>query len=319
MSEERRSGDRRRTLALHGRNVVDVSSLTPQSVAASNPCLNCATNVQLEFCPECGQRAIDPDPTLREFLHELAEGLLHWDGKLFTTFRLLVTRPGELTREYLAGRRVRYISPLRVYLTCSLLFFFLAAVVPTGEIEARRYGASVTTRVGPVNIASSDSAAALVELDRMARDGGWLARRWGRHYGAALRNHRELAADISASLPKTMFVLVPVFALLVMLAFRQARRRFPQHLAFALHTHAFLFLALTVMLLREFTSIVAVYATIRLACVGAVAAYFVLAMRRVYGVGTGTIARSALVGVSYFLLVSGAMVVAFVLIVFLRF
>ena len=93
------------------------AGLTPaHSLAASNPCLNCGTNVQLTYCPECGQREIDSDPTLREFLHELAEEFLHWDGKLLTTFRLLVARPGALTCEYLAGRRVRYISPLRVYL-----------------------------------------------------------------------------------------------------------------------------------------------------------------------------------------------------------
>ena len=50
-------------------------------------CRNCGAEVPGEFCAACGQRAIDPDPTLREFLHEAAEELLHWDGKLAATFR----------------------------------------------------------------------------------------------------------------------------------------------------------------------------------------------------------------------------------------
>ena len=81
--------------------------------------------------------AIDPNPTLGEFVHEAAGEFLHWDGKLATTFRLLFTQPGELTREYLAGRRASYLSPLRLYLTCSVLFFALKALAPEPRVVVR--------------------------------------------------------------------------------------------------------------------------------------------------------------------------------------
>lgn len=317
-SDDRRSGERRRTLALHGRNAA-TASMTPQSVGASNPCLNCGTNVQLDYCPECGQRAVDPDPTLREFLHELAEEVLHWDGKLFTTFRTLITRPGELTGEYLAGRRVRYISPLRVYLVCSVLYFFVSAVSPQPPL-AIGHGRGVTTQIGAISISESDSTVALAALDSLARNGGFVGRLWGKHFGNAMRSRGVLQSDIAETIPRAMFVLVPLFAAMVMVAFRQSRRRFPQHLAFALHVHAFLFLLLTLMLVSRVTTIVPIQVGATLIVAAAFVLYLVQAMRTVYGVSTGSaVARSALIGVTYFVAFALAMVVTLGLIVLVQF
>jgi len=293
--------------------------LTPQSVAASNPCLNCGTNVQLEFCPECGQRAIDPDPTLREFLHELAEEFLHWDGKLVTTFRTLITKPGVLTVEYLAGKRVRYISPLRVYLACSLLYFFVSAVAPHPPLVISR-GSAVTTRIGIVNIQETDSTATIAALDTLAQHGRWVGRVWGAHFANAMRNRGTLQSRIATAIPKAMFVLVPLFAALVSMVLRLCRRRFPQHLAFALHVHAYLFLVLTLMLVRRVTGIVPIQVGATLLGVGAILVYLVQSMRTVYEISPGAaVARSALVGVTYFLAFSVAMVLTFGLIVLLQF
>ncbi len=319
MSEDRRSGERRRTLALHGRNAAAASSLTPQSVAASNPCLNCGTNVQLEYCPECGQRAIDPDPTLREFLREMAEEFLHWDGKLIATFRTLVTKPGVLTCEYLVGRRVRYISPLRVYLVCSVLYFFVSAVAPQPQLVTGT-SRGVSTQIGAINIQERDSTATIASLDTLARNGNGVGRVWGTHFANAMRNRGALQRDIAAAIPKTMFVLVPLFALLVMLVLQKCRRRFPQHLAFALHVHAFLFLVLTLILVRRVTDIVPIQVGATLIGIAAILAYLVQAMRTVYEVSVASaIARTALVGISYFLLFSVAMVITFGLIVLFAF
>ena len=320
MSEERRIAERR-TMALRGPGAGGFTP--PQSLAAANPCLNCGSNIQLTYCPECGQAEIDSDPTLREFLHELAEEFLHWDGKLVTTFRLLITRPGSLTCEYLAGKRVRYISPLRVYLSCSLLFFFASTLIPQERIVVRNgvgAGAGVSTQVGLISVSEPDSAATIAAMDSLALHRKWVSRMWGTHFGRAMRNRGVLSARVTSWIPRTMFVLVPLFAALVMLAFRNSRRRFPQHLAFALHVHAFLFLALTLMLTRRFTSVIPVYVTIQLLCLGATAAYLVRAMRVVYDVSTGAaFARSALVASIYFILFVLAMLFTFALIVLTQF
>jgi hypothetical protein len=311
------TGNERRTTALRGPGAGGFTP--PQSLAASNPCLNCGTNIQLTYCPECGQAEIDSDPTLREFLRELAEELIHWDGKLSKTFRLLVTRPGELTREYVAGKRVRYISPLRVYLTCSLVFFFVSAIATRQRNDVQK-GAAISARIGPFSIVEADSDKTIAALDTLANHGRWVGRVWGRHFANARRNRGAFSADILSSVPKTMFVLVPLFAALVMFAFRGKRLRFPQHLAFALHVHAFLFLALTIMKASRFTTVVPVQVALQLVCLGAIAVYLVRSTRTVYGVGTGAaIARSALVASTYFLLFCVAMLLTFGLIVLLQF
>jgi Protein of unknown function (DUF3667). len=319
--EERRVGERR-TMALRGPGA---GGFTPaHSVAASNPCLNCGTNVQLSYCPECGQPEIDSDPTLKEFLHELAEEFLHWDGKLAKTFRLLVTRPGALTNEYLAGRRVRYISPLRVYLTCSLLFFFLGAIVPRSPevvVGSRVTGErAVVTHVGVVTIGERDSAATIASLDSLAAHGRWVGRVWGKHFANAMRNRGALSAAVTSWIPKAMFILVPLFAALVMLAFRRYRRRFPQHLAFALHVHAFLFLLLSVALVRRVTPSAVVQVAVMFTAIVATLVYVVKAMRTVYGVSTGgAIGRTAFIASTYFAAFLAAMILTFGLIVLLQF
>jgi hypothetical protein len=282
-------------------------------------CRNCGAELSGVFCAACGQRALDPDPTLREFLHELAEEFLHWDGKLARTFRLLVTTPGALTNEYLAGRRIRYISPLRIYLTCSVLFFFVSSIVPKPPLVIRTGGA-VQTNVGPITISQSDTTQAIAALDTLARHGRWVGRVWGMHFGNALRHRAELSLAIAATVPKTMFVLVPLFAALVALVFRSRRQRYPQHLTFALHVHAFLFLALTVMLVRRLTTVVPVVALVQLIVLGAIAVYFVKAIRAVYGGSRGAAIASAIgVAGTYFIAFLFAMLLMFGVIVLVEF
>src|SRR3954466_14680330 len=122
------------------------TTMRPPEASTPGVCLNCGEPVSQRYCSACGQAAIDPNPTLGEFVHEAAGEFLHWDGKLAATFRLLFTKPGELTREYLAGRRASYLSPLRVYLTCSVVFFALKALAPEPRIVIR----AGSTQVGMV-------------------------------------------------------------------------------------------------------------------------------------------------------------------------
>ena len=296
----------RRTAALRGPGAGGFTP--PTSVAASNPCLNCGTNVQLSYCPECGQREIDEDPTLREFVHELAEEFLHWDGKLATTFRTLVTRPGALTVEYLAGRRMRYVSPLRVYLTCSVLFFFLGAVAPK-RFALDRSGHQVERGIVQIGQASPKDLAA---IDSQARASTLLMRTWLTHLARALREPDRLQRTTLSAIPKAMFVLVPLFAALIGVMYRDRRRKYPQHLAFALHVHAALFLALTVMLGAGFIQSAAGSALYQLAILVPLAIYVVRAARTVYqGTTVQTIWRVSVASTMYF--------VAFVALLFLLF
>ncbi len=78
-------------------------------------CLNCGTALSGEFCANCGQ-AVHIHRTLASIGHDLLHGVWHFEGKIWRTLPMLFTRPGTLTRRYIAGERVRFVSPLALFL-----------------------------------------------------------------------------------------------------------------------------------------------------------------------------------------------------------
>jgi Protein of unknown function (DUF3667) len=248
-------------------------------------CRNCDAALAGPFCAECGQRHHEHlDPSLREIAHEAGEELLHLDGKLLDTLRLLLTAPGRLTREFLEGRRARYLSPLRLYLTCSVVFFFVMALVPVkgdlgiGTVKEETAAGTVSR---PLNAAERDSLARMFERKAKKVGGIW---------GAGLRGFARAEAEPDAArhemvqaMPKIMFVLVPFFALVTGLVYRRRRLHYPTHLIFALHVFAFYFTISAVARLTRLTGVPAVGTVAGLAVMVATLGYLWLALRRMYG------------------------------------
>src|SRR5438874_12930683 len=87
-------------------------------------CENCGAELQGHWCAKCGQPAIEYRRSFRHVVADLLNEFLNWDSKFFTTIALLILKPWRLTNEFLAGKRVRYANPLRLYLLASILFFF---------------------------------------------------------------------------------------------------------------------------------------------------------------------------------------------------
>ena len=87
-------------------------------------CENCGAQLQGHWCAHCGQPAIDYRRSFRHVIADLLDEFLNWDSKFFATIGLLLVRPWKLTNQFLAGHRVRYVHPLRLYLLASILFFF---------------------------------------------------------------------------------------------------------------------------------------------------------------------------------------------------
>ena len=87
-------------------------------------CENCGTELQGHWCSQCGQPAIEYRRSFRYVVADLLNEFLNWDSKFFTTIALLIFKPWRLTNAFLAGKRVRYVNPLRLYLLASILFFF---------------------------------------------------------------------------------------------------------------------------------------------------------------------------------------------------
>jgi Protein of unknown function (DUF3667) len=87
-------------------------------------CENCGAALSGLYCGQCGQPAIDYRRSFGHVLVDVLNEFLNWDSKVFTTISLLIAKPWRLTNEFVAGHRVRYVHPLRLYLLASILFFF---------------------------------------------------------------------------------------------------------------------------------------------------------------------------------------------------
>src|SRR5438067_8307960 len=99
-------------------------SKDPRKLSGLTDCENCGAQLEGHWCGQCGQAAVDYRRSFRHVVVDVLDSFLNWDSKFFTTIALLIVKPWRLTNEFLAGKRVRYVNPLRLYLLASILFFF---------------------------------------------------------------------------------------------------------------------------------------------------------------------------------------------------
>jgi hypothetical protein len=257
-------------------------------------CLNCDSPLHGAFCSNCGQRAVPPHPTLRELAGDTFSELVGWDGKFAETIRTLLRKPGELTRQWIEGRRMAFISPWRLYLTASLLYFVVTAAVPNiradqrGGVDLGPVAFGVTRDGAPARV-SQDAQKAIATnqpLTGPARDSALADIA---DAPAILRPMLLKAVDdpanfknaVSRAMPNVFLGLVPVLGLILALFYR--RRHYPEHLYFAIHLAAFVFLTRTFGNLALFTRNIPVAAVVQLVIMCWIVAYGVIALRRVYG------------------------------------
>lgn len=198
------------------------------------------------------------------FLHSLHE-FTHLDSKIFATLRYLFTRPGFLTQEYLAGRRVHYVKPLSVFLVACAVFFLVDSVRPIDRYNLSR----------------------LTKSDRK----GEISAAWETIAGYRHVTKEKIAEDVAGTVHKltTSAQLANALAMAVVLALFYRRRYFTEHLVFACHFLAFNFLGL--LLLSPLVS-AAGHLKIRALWVtlvqsGVFISYLFFALRRVYAQGVG--------------------------------
>jgi hypothetical protein len=282
-------------------------------------CRNCGADAPGTYCPACGQETTLALPKVGTFLREAAGRYVAFDGRMWRTLSALALRPGFLTREYLAGRRKRYVRPSRLVLVLAIVLFAVARLLadPDGMV---RVGADATPK------GAGGKPAAIVEMDDQplaigVGPGGVTfdpqlnvsLTTSGIPFGDRLQRHvasfnkldrdqkvREIVNGMLRYGPYAMIAMLPAFALLVMLVYVGRARRYPdrprryaEHLVYAAHSHAFVALAIVAMIVVPAGAVAGVIALWG-------AAWLVLSMHTVYGGRwIGTLARSAVVTLVY--------------------
>lgn len=280
----------------------------PESPGVTSRCANCGTPVALAFCPACGQpRSADP-PTVAEFVAKAVRHFLSLESKGWRTVRALLLRPGALTAEYLAGRRVPYVEPLRLFLWISVLVIAAATAfdlhlglrIPgdTGLLlfdpdPARTGPAAGSRRFTPMRLVLEHT-----ELGRRAAAGN--AERDGLERQVQARRHRHAQVFL--------LLLLPVYALNQKLCWADRRRTYGEHLVFCMHTWSFL---LIVLLAQAKAPPLAAGALTAWAV-----AWLYLAARRVYGGSwTDVLVRATLCGaLNIAALLAGGLVLVYALV-----
>jgi hypothetical protein len=88
-------------------------------------CLNCGAEITGRYCSACGQENIEPKQTVWHLINHFFSDVTHFDGKFFITVKDLFAKPGFLSKEYMIGRRMRYLDPIRMYIFTSAIFFLI--------------------------------------------------------------------------------------------------------------------------------------------------------------------------------------------------
>lgn len=302
-----------------------------------------------EFCPRCGQQNHPVVIGFGHIVEEFLEGIFHFDGKVFRTAGLLLFKPGELTRRYLAGHRVPYVPPLRLYVFLSFVYFLLLSIDVSHQKEelkvkgAQTKGFSIKIGGGGLKVNSNLDASKMkdslkaggspvkydlpgvvkfgsrpgqVNLERLpaevtdaqidsiivsqkAPNTWWqrlLVRRAVRWHEATVE---EIVHQVLRGLSILLFVLMPLAALLLKLAYFRQRRYYISHLIFTVHFQCFLLVQMAVLLGLSWLHTPGIVGNgLQFYWV----VYFVLALKRVYAQGWfKTLAKSVLLTFAYLL------------------
>ena len=191
------------------------------SELSNNQCVTCGEPLQETYCYKCGEKVFDrKELSLWNYSKEVAHQLTSLDAKIFKTIRLLVCRPGFLTKEYLMGRRTKYIRPMRLYLSFSMLYFFTfsyfsqAALIDIRNIERFDF----TGKLAPA-VAIKKAASTLPENAFF----------------------HAINQELNNKIALLLFLLIFAYALFFKILFWQKKKYFVEHLIFCLHLMSFSF------------------------------------------------------------------------------
>ena len=258
------------------------------SESGSPRCLNCGAELTGPYCSQWGQEDHELRVSLKRLARDFLAEHLGLESKVPTTLWTLVSRPGLLTKEYLAGRRVRSLLPLRLYLSASVIYFLLLSLpflgqkfnqtlkltgVDAAAIDSARTEAASRSDTSGLTIAISGRRVASPRAQKIER-----------FVNQRLNRFRTMSTEEAVTffrssfvryMPNAVFLLLPVFTLILYLLYRKTGRFFAEHLIFTLHVHAFAFVVLTLSLFLPSALDIVVPTWILV--------YLYVALRRVYG------------------------------------
>ena len=279
-------------------------------------CENCGAALTGPYCAQCGQPAVDYRRSFGSLLADAADAFFNLDARFFQSFGLLLFKPWRLTNEFVEGKRARHVHPLRVYLIASVLFFLVINFLSKDtHLEANRskthsnfsltttaatpgplsastpsadFSLGMSALPSPTTAPSPDEDHTFLQFDDDEHESGfgrWLEKRAREKVGPTGDRGDLFLKAIIQNLAPMVLCCIPLFALVLKILYVFKRRYYVEHLIFALHTHAFVFLSTLIIIGLGF--LLALKSTALTAVVSTFLGFAVLiqllfAIRRVY-------------------------------------
>ncbi len=247
-------------------------------------CQNCGHEVPQRFCTSCGQENVETRQSFGHLLRHFIEDFTHYEGNFWKTIKYLMFRPAYLTKTYLAGKRVTYVAPVKLYIFVSFIAFFLPGILPHFHKE-KKAPSLISTGLKKAseglqqldgseleqehNIKIGDSVIATAKtifsdfkspeeydsfqntLPGSERD-NWLDQYAHRKLSYLNTIPKEIfrekfISNIVHNFPKALFVYLPMFAFIIWLFHGKKRWLYFDHAIFTLHYFSFLLLLYTIL------------------------------------------------------------------------
>lgn len=263
-------------------------------------CLNCGRHVEEHYCTHCGQENIEIKEDAVHMISHAVADYFHFDSKFFGTITPLLIQPGHLTKVYVAGKRVAFIHPIRLYIFISIVFFLF--MLGSSKSEMEKEGPAKTSKASenakprdlkikqlkdelqnPKLTSLQRDSVIQVTLAEFGQDGSdknnftinshllneqdttlsdYEQRQKAlpvkqrdnflKHYivrkNFELRKYpnvgEKIKEDVKHNVPKMMFILLPLFALILKVVYFRSKKYYYEHLIYSFHVHSALFLSL---------------------------------------------------------------------------
>lgn len=227
-------------------------------------CLNCRHVVEHKFCPNCGQENTDSRKTFHHLFIHFFEDLTHYENAFWKTIKNLLFKPSTLTKEYLSGKRLSYLAPVRLYIFISFITFLLIALFPSKVSEGLDKSEkelntaqiiSQANKEGNMNVSSKffdfKSMKEIDSIQKYGKEDDKLSdfQYWAYEKVTNVTEHytkKEIIEKFIESffhnIPKILFIIMPFFAFFLWLFHNKKKWYYFDHGIFTLHYFSFLLL-----------------------------------------------------------------------------